>query len=299
MGIENREYMSNGPQFSSARPGGWSGVKILIVLNIIIFLLQVIFPNTLEQAFALITQSVLQGQIWRLTTYDFLHDTSANLPLHLLFNMWLLWLAGTQVEAALGRREFLIFYLVAGVLSGISFMGWSLFTGTGGVAIGASGAAVAVMIVYAMYWPQVRWYLYGIIPVPVGVLALIAAATDIIPMLMELRGGGKGQIAHSAHVGGMIFGCLYARYGWRLSSWIFDSKTGALRFRNPLKRHPQLRVHTPEAEGSSEIEHTIPASVEERLDALLEKITRHGEGSLTQEERNFLSEASRRYRDRR
>jgi len=297
MGIENREYMSPGRAFGGAGGGGWSAVKILIVTNIVIFLAQVIFPSFLERWFALDTDSILRGQIWRLTTYDFLHDTSGNLPLHLLFNMWLLWLAGTQVEVALGKREFLVFYLVAGILSGIAFMIWGAVTGTSGVAIGASGAAVAVMIVYAMFWPQVRWYLYGIIPIPVYVLALLAATLDVWPMLQQLRGDDGGHIAHSAHVGGMLFGFLYARYGWRFSRWLPTRNGGQHRLRNPLKRHPKLRVHAPEPE-IEEFDTSIPPSVEARLDELLEKISHSGESSLTAEERNFLAETSRRYRNR-
>src|SRR5690606_2354324 len=109
----------------------------------------------LERWFALIPEAVLHGQIWRLTTYDFLHDTGE--IWHLVFNMWLLWLAGRRVQDKYGSAEFLAFYLVAGILSGAFFMFWGMLTHSPGIAIGASGAAVAVMIVYAMNWPHEKW----------------------------------------------------------------------------------------------------------------------------------------------
>ncbi|SFJ18165.1 rhomboid family intramembrane serine protease [Planctomicrobium piriforme] len=297
MGIENREYMTEGPHYRAGGWSYWSAVKLLIVINVVVFLLQTIFPLTLEIWFALIPDAVLHGQIWRLTTYDFLHQTSDNLPLHLLFNMWLLWLAGGRVESVLGKNEFLAFYLLAGILSGITFMLWGMVTKTSGIAIGASGAAVAVMIVYALNWPQERWYIWGILPIPVIVLAALSALFDIMPMLQELRGPGQGdRIAHSAHVGGMLFGFLYARYRWRILDWL-PSSTGR-KMQNPFRRRPNLRVHVPEQEQPVVQQERIPATVEARLDELLEKISQHGEASLTDQERRFLTDTSRRYRNR-
>ncbi len=297
MGIESREYMAGEGGSRGTGPASWTAVTTLIVINVIVFLVQTVFPNVIEPWFMLTPQVVTQGQIWRLTTYDFLHSTDGNLPLHLLFNMWLLWLAGTRVEAAIGKREFFVFYLVAGILSGVIFLAWSALMQTDAVAIGASGAAVAVMIVYAMYWPHTRWYIYGILPVPVIVLAVIAAAFDILPMLQELGGrGAGGNIAHSAHVGGMLFGFLYARNGWRLAGFLPGGS--GKKWSNPLKSRPKLRVLNPET-LEPDREETIPVSVEARLDQLLEKISEKGEASLTAEERKFLTDTSRRYRSRR
>ncbi len=299
MGIEYREYMSNGPTYRGSGVQGWSAVKTLIVLNVIIFVLQVMFPQLLETFFALDTKAVLYGQIWRLTTYDFLHDATSDLPFHLLFNMLLLWVAGGRVEAALGKKEFLAFYLLAGIFSGIVFMLWGIFTNTAGVAIGASGAAISVMILYAMYWPTTRWYIWGILPIPVGILALLAAASDIFPMIHQLTGRGPGSnIAHAAHLGGMIFGVLYARNRWEILSWFHSRRRSGIK--NPFKKRPNLKVLNPTADDDyEEADNTIPPAVEARLDRLLEKILEQGESSLTDEERQFLSDVSRRYKNRR
>jgi len=302
MGIENRGYMTDDAAYDrsrGSRPGRWTMVTILIVMNVVVFILQTLNWRTalLEQWLALDLYDVLHGQIWRLTTYDFLHSTDEGLPLHLLFNMWLLYLTGRRVEDKLGSNEFLAFYLVAGILSGVGFLLWGVITQTAGVAIGASGAAVAVLIVYALNWPSERWYIYGILPMPVGVLALIAAALDIMPMAQQLLQGhqNKSHVAHAAHVGGMLFGLLYARFGWRITSFLGNWSNLPRRPRGASR--PPLRVHVPDAEPEP-VAQKIPPDVEARLDALLEKISQQGEATLTDEERHFLTETSRRYRER-
>lgn len=251
--------------------------------------------SRIEDWLALDGSAVMHGQIWRLTTYDFLHDTSS--PWHLVFNMWLLWLAGRRVESYYGRNEFLAFYLAAGVLSGIVFLLWGLLIGGPGIAIGASGAAVAVMIVYALHWPNERWYLWGILPIPVIVLALIGAGLDLYPMLLQLQGRGGGDgIAHSAHIGGMVFGFLYVQNRWRLTGASGESRNhGVSRFKRLFRRRPKLNIHTPEVAEPPRRE-PLPAADEARLDALLEKIAQQGEASLTDDERRFLTETSRRMR---
>lgn len=301
MGIENRDYMA-GSSFRRpfAAAGGRSMVTTLIIVNVAVFFLQLVFQRPFEEFFALNLPDLLRGQIWRLGTYDFLHQREGQFPLHLLFNMWLLHLAGRRVEATYGSREFLAFYLVSAVLSGLFFIGWGVVTGRQAQVIGASGAAVAVMVVYALNWPQDRWYIWGILPMPVIVLAGIAALFDILPMINELASGQPaGRIAHAAHLGGMLFGFLYVRFRWRITGWFDGFDAGSLRKR--FRRKPPLKVHAPELDDEFDepTPRTIPPEVETRVDQLLEKIAVSGEASLSDEERRFLSDASRRYRQRR
>lgn len=302
MGIESRGYMTGhagGASGWGRTREGWSMVTILIVTNVAVFILQTFNWRTelFERWFALDWKHLLQGQIWRLTTYDFLHETSEGLPLHLLFNMWLLYLTGRRVEAKYGSNEFLVLYLLAGILSGVVYLLWGLFNRTDVPAIGASGAAVALLIIYALNWPHERWYIWGIIPVPVFMLAALGAFLDIWPMVQELAGrpGGRDGIAHAAHVGGMLFGLLYVKLNWNLTG-MFEGKKG-FSLRKSLQRRPRLRVLSPDAEPDA-TGTPVPPEVEARLDRLLEKISLHGEASLTDEERRFLAEASRRYRNR-
>lgn len=326
MGIHNREYMRD--EYSPLSGGGMRGrdiVKTLIIINVVVFVAQIFLKRDLsadrvpieseqelrseyeqlqrqgrlsdpvmEEWFMLDPHKVMYGQVWRLTTYDFLHSTQT--IFHLLFNMLILFMAGRRVEAKYGSGEFLAFYLLAGILSGIVFLLWGVITNNPAPAIGASGAVVAVMIVYALNWPRDTWLLFGIIPMPVIWIAVLMAVMDVWPMLQELAGtGSPGGIAHAAHVGGMVFGFFYVRRNWRVMKWM-SSLPDVSRI-NPFRRRPKLRVHHPEMETPSRPA-PIPPHVEARVDQLLAKISEQGEASLTEEERQFLADTSRQYRNR-
>lgn len=312
MGIQYRDYMRDDASPFGAT--GWRGrsmVQTLIIVNAVVFVLQTITTRDIpisefeyvresfvEAWFQLDPAKVLQGQIWRLTTYDFLHDTYS--IWHLVFNMWLLWLAGRDLEIVYGPKEFLAFFLISGAVSGLCFMLWGLYFQDLSPAIGASGAVSAVMVAYAAKWPDKTWLIFGVIPVPVYVLAAISALSDLHPMLLQLGGnGGAGDgIAHSAHIGGMVFGLLYVQYNWYLSGWF----KGLPRM-NWLQRRPRVRLHRPPTddlpprrEPATVPSRTRKEEVAERVDELLAKIGEQGEASLSDEERAFLAEASRLYR---
>lgn len=251
--------------------------------------------SILDEWFSLKPEAILHGQIWRLTTYDFLHARE-NIW-HLVFNMYILFLAGRRLIDVYSEREFLIFYLVAGVLSGIAFLLWSAIRQDFRPAIGASGAVSAVMVCYAMRWPEDRWYFFYVIPMKAIWIVAILAVMDAYPLLMELGGGDDhSNVAHSAHLGGMLFGFLYARNHWQLEP-LLDRVT----FSNPLKRRPKLRVvrdHDEPAHPELRPRRN-ESQLQLRLDELLAKITEQGQASLTESERNELNEASRYFRERR
>ena len=248
--------------------------------------------SVVEDWFMLDSQKVLYGQIWRLTTYDFLHSTQS--LWHIFFNMFVLFLAGRRVADRYGHWEFLWFYLASGVFSAAFYIGWGIINNEHAAAVGASGAVAAVLVLYAMNWPHHKWYIYGIIPVPAYLLVLISAGMDLFPMLQQLSGGGRtDNIAHAAHIGGMLFGFLYYKSQWVLSSYVPQKLSFSTR------RKPKLRVHSPvdsERDFEEPARQPIPRDVEERVDSLLAKISQSGQDSLSSDEREFLAESSRKYR---
>ena len=318
MGIYSRDYIREdyGP-----RGGAWRDanvVKWLIIVNVAVFVLQLVWQKVppelapagldehayyystpaINEWLALDRTAVLGGQIWRLITYEFLHDH--NSPWHLFWNMFGLYLCGRKVEDYYGSREFLLFYLAAGVLSGLLSLVWYEAMGpTGWSAIGASGAVSAVFIVYALHWPYDVWRLMFIIPVQAMWLALIYAVSDIYPMLRDIgyymvrdRVGGLplgDGVAHSAHVGGMLFALLYQKREWRVSDWVPALRWADWKRKFRLRPRTKLRVYEPR---ESE------ADFKERVDATLQKMHEQGEASLSDDERALLMEASRRFRDR-
>ena len=233
------------------------------------------------------TSKVMSGQIWRLVTNAFCHDRES--IFHILFNMLFLWWFGPAMESMFGRREFLWFYLTAAVASSLAYVGLDLVTGDPRPAIGASGAVMAVTSLYALYYPSHRILVFFILPVEVRWLVLFYAVISIHPILLALSGEDVllyDNVAHAAHLGGLVFGYLYGKQHWRLSD---------------LPRRLGLGGSRGSSSGSRR--KTIPISRDvataARVDEILQKIHESGEDSLTDEERRFLAKESDRMKKRR
>lgn len=306
MGIYSRDYLRE----DNVRGGGGSGawrdfdaIKWIIIVNVAVFILQVVWQHDVTRELAgevftirepminswlvLDRSAIFGGQIWRLLTYEFLHNHLDQW--HLFFNMLGLFFAGRKVEAYYGPREFLFFYLGAGIISGLFTVMWYSVMGPAGwEAVGASGAVAAVFIVYALHWPFDVWRIFFFLPVQAMWLAIIYAVADIYPMLAQIGGGSQfyDGVAHSAHVGGMLFALIYQRRDWRVSSLLDRVKIADVR--RAIKPKAKLRVFEPE----------IPVDPEARLDELLAKVAEHGESSLSESERAELVAFSRRFKNR-
>jgi len=145
-------------------------------------------------------------------TANFLHGGW----LHLIGNMWFLWLAGMVIEEAWGRVIFPAFYLLAGAAA-LQMHAW-MYPGSMAPALGASGAVAALMGAFLVRYPNVRirmvWVLFLLFRV--RLYRFKARAIWLLPiwLLVEILYGTLfGQIsgvAHWAHVGGFVFGALAA-----------------------------------------------------------------------------------------
>src|SRR5438046_141803 len=179
MGIYDREYYRReGPSYVGSFMERGKVCKWLILINIGCFFVQMFSPvvqtatreqnqfEYREQAspftefMQLDAEGVLNGQIWRLLTYAFMHGG----PVHIIFNMLFLWWFGTDVEDLYGPVEFLTLYLAAAVVAGLAFVAaWRAGFGNSPYCIGASGAIMAVMVICAMHYPTRMILLFGII----------------------------------------------------------------------------------------------------------------------------------------
>ena len=301
MGIYDREYYRG----ETGGPSWFSGVapwcKTLIVINCAVFLLQnalrgdsPLFEDWLEASPEAIFQ---HGRIWQLWTATFLHSGI----LHILGNMWFLWLVGREMESLYGSRDFLAFYLLAG---GVSTLGWAVIAAlrSGGMdrhMLGASGAVMAVVTLYTLFYPR-REILFFFLPMPMWVLLGIYL---VFPLF-----GDNGRVAYQAHLMGAAFAFCFKLFDLRWSRLV----TGRI-------RRPRLRIFTPmpvdqprtrppgSSRASGESLGAKPSSVtvlpeeqlDARLDEVLAKIAREGRGGLTEEDHRVLQEASRRARDKR
>jgi membrane associated rhomboid family serine protease len=220
---------------------------------------------------------VKKGQVWRLLTHAFCHDRYS--IVHIVFNMLLLYWFGGTLESMYGSREFLLFYLTAAVVAGLTYVGLDLYTGSSVPAVGASGAVMAVMMLYTVHFPRETICICWFFPVEMRWVMLFYLIFDLHPILLALSGDHFfSGIAHAAHLGGLAFGFLYGRYQWRLEP-IVDRLSGVWRKRE----RTTVRRPAPEMR---------------RVDEILEKITATGQDSLTAEERAVLASASRQMKRR-
>ncbi len=140
--------------------------------------------------------------------------------LHLLGNMWYLWLFGDNVEDRMGHLKFLIFYLVCGLAAALAQLGAmaatrvSLMQG-GGVMIGASGAIAGVLGAYIVAFPKARistlmfiWFYYGVVDLPAYVVLGFWFVLQLFSGASALMVAHTGGVAWWAHIGGFVAGML-------------------------------------------------------------------------------------------
>lgn len=297
MGIYDRDYYRrDGPGlFGSLAEQGRVTVW-LIGINIACFVLQFVtrtqgprggWHEPFTEALLLDPDKVMAGEVWRLGTYAFLHSTRD--IWHIVFNMLVLFFFGRQVEERVGSREYLAFYLLGAVLSGVAFLLGDLGGLLKGHALGASGAVTAALVLAACYNPRQIILLFFVIPVPIWAVVAFMIVSDLIPFLRR----DSGAVATSAHLGGAAFGFAYYRLGLKLTEW-------GLRW--PKRRsRPQLRLYreedddrpaVPVAPRAAPARHAEDEQLEAQLDDILAKIPRVGMEGLTESERQVLRKAS-------
>ena len=162
--------------------------------------------------FAMNPSRVLEGRIWSFITYMFIHGGIT----HILFNMFALYIFGTQIERYMGSKEFLLFYFVTGALAGVfSFIVYWM-TGQYNVwLMGASGAVFAVTLAYAVFFPDSIIYIWGILPLRAPVLVLGYTALELISSITRPNSG----VAHLTHLAGFGFAWLYFSVRFGINPW--------------------------------------------------------------------------------
>jgi membrane associated rhomboid family serine protease len=253
-------------------------VRRLLAANAVVYLLTItVFTGSwFLQTFAFSPTTALQ-QPWTFLTYMFVHAGF----LHLAFNMLMLFFFGPAVEAHMGGRTFVWYYLVCGLGgAALSFL-IAVFTPVAPF-VGASGAVLGVALAFALLWPDAPILIFPL-PVPIKAkwLVLGLAVLNLAPALL----GSSDHIAHFAHLGGLLFALLRrparpARQRRTMArATVAGTADGARRREAP--RRPAAPTH---------------AATQAEIDRLLDKISASGIDSLTPEERQVLSERSRQLR---
>lgn len=284
MGIENREYLRD--EYDGPGPMRFSTSSLqvkLIVVTVAVFILQLLTTRDGDSAVTrwldLSGPDLYQrGQIWRLLTYAFCHNV--NDPFHLIFNMMTLYFAADTLQRLLGQKEFLWFYCCSAMFAGISAVVVYTIMGRNTAVIGASGAVCAMFGLVTMHYPRQRVMLMGLFQME---MRWVLVAFMLLPVLIEQMTGTR--VAHSAHFGGLLFSYLYFKSHMQLSrGW--DNIAGRLAMKRRNKG--KLKIFAPPTATDS--------NLNAQMDPILEKISREGEASLTQRERNILIQASKKLR---
>ena len=187
--------------------------RALLLANAGVFLLQQLFGPWMQQWLALWSLGP-QFQPWQLVTYAFLHEGF----MHILFNMFALFMFGTPLERFWGSRRFTEFYFVCAIVAGLTQLTVSVLDQSQSVSLGASGAIFGLLLAFAIYFPRERIILlFPPIPMPAWVFVSIYG---VIELFEGVRGSEPG-VAHFAHLGGMLGAAAMILF-WRV-------KDGALK----------------------------------------------------------------------
>jgi len=264
-------------QTMSFGPGGITPmVKKLIVINVFIWVIQLInsmagwFP--MEKIFGLVPVLVVEhGYVWQVFTYQFLH--APQLFIHIFFNMFLLWMFGTELESVWGGEAFLRFFLTCGVFAGLTVL---VFNYGSIPTIGASGAVYGILGAFAMIWPDRLLYFLGLFPIKAKYAVLIFGGIELLLGVSNARTG----IGHMAHLGGLVMGLSYVAFS--------DPRKPLL---EPLYRWINKKKTEQKQEQWSEQKEKHEQMIRE-MDELLDRMNRVGWENLSDEEKQKLQEYS-------
>jgi membrane associated rhomboid family serine protease len=188
--------------------------RVIIIINVLVFLAQQVAGTLIANLFALWPLSDSQFQPWQLLTYAFLHegDLARFQITHIFFNMFALFMFGSPLERLWGSRRYLLYY-VACILSAaaIELLAENA-TSNGAVVIGASGGVFGLLLAFGWYFPKEKMVML-LLPIPMPAW-LFVTLYGIAELYLGVT-GTQPDVAHFAHLGGMLGGALAILY-WRV-----------------------------------------------------------------------------------
>lgn len=275
--LDDRSYMRE-PSYQ----GGLSGTVKLMIVLVVAFLLQRIdlayIHSPVLPKLVLSSSDLWHGQIWRLFTYQFLHGGL----LHIAFNLLALYCFGRTVEGVFGARGLYAFFLLSGAAGGLMHaLAGTVMNAWSGPVVGASAGTMGLLAAFCLLEPDGTILVY-FIPVKARIALIASIGISLFFTLVP----GDGHVAHTAHLGGLLAGMAFMRFGLPGGAWLGDMNL------------PRLFSRRAEVEEARSVSRAQPASSEDfisrEVDPILEKISAHGIHSLTAEERKILEDAQKR-----
>lgn len=306
--------------------------KNLLIINVLMFLALIVFEGygvDLNNILGLHFFLASDFHFYQLFTYMFMHGGFT----HILFNMFTLWMFGGIVEQVWGPKKYLFYYIACGVGAGLiqmvatgieySYLASQLspdaieFVKEGGKdllmtnrnyvgvmgdlnislnqqVVGASGAIYGLLLAFGMLFPEQRLFIF---PLPVPIKAKWMVCIWIVVELLSALGTQGSQVAHFAHLGGMLFGYIMIRY-WRnhpggggygrsRGQQFFDRMKDNWERRSHRRYDGTSRNDGPRRESDWDYNARRKAEQDE-IDRILDKVRRSGYDSLTEEEKRKL-----------
>ena len=304
--LYDRPYMRSGP---TPAPPDASAHMTLLFITVGIFVLQqllnVLFPGQppyrsnffMTDWFALSGEHFRQLKGWTVLSYCFLHSTEGFM--HILCNMLGLFFLGRIIEPLIGKAQFLALYFGGALLGGACYL--IFHYNDASPVVGASASIFALLAFFCLLRPEqpITLLLFFILPITVKpkwvfwITLAISIMGVISSELPHLAGSGMtgSNIAHSAHLGGLLAGIFFYRTihtgnGMSLINRMLKSSTATAEppawFKRGTKSRGKInyRVNRKDSE-----------SLQAEVDRILDKINHSGFGSLNEEERGTLERA--------
>ncbi len=279
--------------------------KNLLIVNILMFAASYVLLRYGIDLNALLGLHFFMASDFRLHqffTYLFMHGSLE----HLFFNMFALWMFGRIIEQVMGQKRFLTYYLVCGIGAGLmqelvqyihyltivpdlptvdpdqladALNMWNT--------VGASGAVYGILLAFGMTFPEEKLF---IIPIPLPIKAKYFVAGYAVIELMSAMMRSNDGVAHMAHLGGMLFGLLLLLH-WRHPGGLKKKIQG---WWDKIGTSKQPKFHYQKnSKFSDEMDYNArQQAYQKEIDRILEKVRKRGYGSLTEEEKRKLFDAS-------
>ena len=294
--LDDRDYMRQRPDNKTLE--GRKCVLVLIAVNVAVYLFSIAQPQLAVDLLWLNPDQFRGGMFWQPLTAMFMHGGLT----HILFNMWALYIFGGIVAPRLGGKAFLALYLSTGLLGNLIWLAAAWHSPA--VLCGASGAVMAVTAAAAVMAPETPMLLLFIpFPIKLRTMAVVFFALELV---MEFAGGQPG-VANLVHIVGFIGGYLFIRFFLR-REMLWDplntlSGRRGYRPRNnasgngdasgwTYRRSPDREPDCgPNFSAGSNFGFNGTRVSQRELDYLLDKISRTGINSLTEQELQRLKQA--------
>lgn len=304
--FRNYEYKYNRPSMFGGFAFFPPVIKYLLVSNVAIFIFQYFIFGSLKvggvplgvffnKYFALnpIGSTLFPFYPWQLVTYLFMHADFW----HIFLNMFALWMFGMELENIWGSRKFMAYYFMCGIGAGLAnLLIAPLFTTINVPTVGASGAVYGILVAFGMLFPDRPIYMYFLFPIKAKYFVAIYILIELFSV------GSNSGIAHVAHLGGGFVGFIYLLL-------TKNNINGLFRFYKPK---PKVTVKKPSNIYSNRFYEKYNSQntdisdadyyddkndddniSQERIDEILDKISKNGYQNLSDEEKRILFDASK------